>query len=64
MTEITALSSGDLLKLTTGELVTVVEIERTVDGLMTLQLQDGLGTTWSTAPMLPNARIQGRIDRR
>jgi len=64
MTEINRLSSGDLLKLADGELVLVEGIENVNDGLVQLQLADGQGSSWTTAPMSPNARIQGRIDRR
>jgi len=64
MTEIHRLSSGDLLKLADGELVLVEGVQNVSDGLIQLQLADGAGSSWTTAPMLATARIQGRVDRR
>jgi len=64
MTEINLLSSGDLLKLADGELVLVEEIHHVDDETVQLQLADGAGSSWTTAPMLATARIQGKVDRR
>jgi hypothetical protein len=64
MTEINRLSSGDLLQLADGELVLVEEIHYVSDETAQLQLADGAGSSWKTAPMRLTARIQGRVDRR
>ena len=64
MTEINRLSSGDLLQLADGELVLVTDVIRLSDETAQLQLADGAGSSWKTAPMALTARIQGRVDRR
>jgi hypothetical protein len=64
MTEINRLSSGDLLQLADGELVLVEGIQFVTDETVQLQLADGAGSSWTTAPMRADARIQGKVDRR
>jgi hypothetical protein len=58
--------SGDVLKLATGELALVEEIQPLDDGeLMQFRLRSlqDPSDSWMTAPMPISARIQGRIPR-
>ena len=55
------LNAGTVLKLATGELILVDQVRPGEDGLMTLCLVDGRGSTWATAPMSATATIRGRV---